>query len=377
MNKDPDAPAETTMMRIVHDAFRRDLGRARSVLTREDEPGPRQLRAIAGHLCWMMDFLESHHRLEDRGLYPAVREADPASAPLLDEMASDHEAVAEGIDAVRAVATERDVSAARLLDAVDRLSETLLPHLRREEEVAMPVVSRVLTNAQWDAVEQANLERLPATELAREGHWLIDDAEPEDRALVLGLVPPLQRAFLLYGFGCSYRRRKLACWTPNRRIPASDTVAVVVPAALDAVWEVVSDPTRVGEWSHECLACEWVDGYDRAQPGARFRGENRQGLTRWGRVCEVVRSEPYELVWRTVPTRLYPDSSEWRIRLTPDSMGTRIEQSYEIVKSSVLEPLYATLLPAHRDRRDALRRDLERIGEIAATEASQVSATQR
>lgn len=105
--------------------------------------------------------------------------------------------------------------------------------------------------------------------------------------------------------------------------------------------------------------------------------KNRQGLTRWGRVCEVVRAEPYELVWRTVPTRLYPDSSEWTIRLTPDSRGTRIEQSYEIVKSSVLEPLYATLLPAHRDRREALRRDLERIGEIAAAEASQVSATQR
>ena len=377
MNKDPDAPADTTMMRIVHDALRRDLSRARSVLEREPGPGPRQLRAIAGHLCWMMDFLDSHHRLEDHGLYPAVGEVDPSSAPLLGEMACDHEAVTEGIEAVRAAATEGVLSVAGLLDAVEQLSDTLLPHLRREEEVAMPVVARSLTNAQWDAIEQANLTGLPAAELAREGHWLIDDAEPDDRALVLGLVPPLQRAFLLYGFGYSYRRRKLACWTPNRRIPASDAVAVVVPVGLDAVWEVVSDPTRVGEWSHECVACEWVDGYDRAQPGARFRGKNRQGLTRWGRVCEVVRAEPYELVWRTVPTRLYPDSSEWTIRLTPDSRGTRIEQSYEIVKSSVLEPLYATLLPAHRDRREALRRDLERIGEIAATEASQVSATQR
>ncbi len=365
MIHDPNGPADTTMMRIVHDALRRDLRRVQQVLSGESELGSRQLSAVTGQLRWMMEFLEAHHRLEDHGLYPAVRAADPASAPLLDEMASDHQAVMAGIDAVRVAALEPDPSAGRLAEAVARLAETLLPHLRREEEVAMPVVSRAITNAEWQAIEQANLDRLPVAELAREGHWLIDDADPDDRALVLGLVPPLQRVLLLYGFGYSYRRRRLACWTPERRIPTHGAVDVLVEADVDAVWSIVSDPTRVDEWSHECVACEWVGGYDRARTGARFRGRNRHGLTRWGRLCEIVRVDPFVLVWRTVPTRLYPDSTEWTIRLTPHEGGTRIEQSYEVLKGSALEPLYATLIPAHRDRLDALRRDLDRIGRIA------------
>lgn len=103
-----------------------------------------------------------------------------------------------------------------------------------------------------------------------------------------------------------------------------------------------------------------------ARPGARFRGRNRQGWIRWGRLCEVVRAAPYELVWRTVPTRLTPDSTEWALRLTPVDGGTTIEQRYRLVMGTKLEVVYATIPPAHRDRTDALTKDLERIGALAA-----------
>jgi hypothetical protein len=62
---------------------------------------------------------------------------------------------------------------------------------------------------------------------------------------------------------------------------------------------------------------------------------------------------------------LYPDSTEWAIRLAAEPGGTRIEQTFHVVKGTKLEPLYATFLPAHCDRTDALRQDLCRIGEIA------------
>jgi len=367
---DPTAPADTAMMRIVHDALRRDLRRATHVLTEEPRPDERQVRAVADHLRWMMAFLERHHRLEDDGLYPAVRGRDPGSTAILDDMALEHRAVASAVDEVRrAASVDADRrSIGRMASSVEALSDVLLPHLAREERDAMPVVSRVLTNAEWDAIEQENLAATPVTELAREGHWLIDEADPADRTRVLGLVPPLQRAFLLYGFGLSYRRHKLACWSPSRRIPREATVAIDVDADIDAIWSIVSDPTRVGEWSHECLGADWIGGHRRSVPGARFRGRNRQGGVRWGRECEIVRCETYEIVWRTVPSWLYPDSSEWSIRLNEVQGGTRIEQSYEVLKSTYLEPLYAVVVPAHRDRGEALRRDLERIGELAGAE---------
>jgi hypothetical protein len=89
-------------------------------------------------------------------------------------------------------------------------------------------------------------------------------------------------------------------------------------------------------------------------------------------VCEVRTAEPYEFVWRTVPTTFYPDSSEWRVRLEEGDGGTRIEQSFHVLRApKVLDIAYATILPTHRDRSEALRDDLRRLGEVAA-EASAV-----
>ena len=366
MSMDPNGPADTNMMRIVHNALRRDLRRAHTALTHEPMPEHRQLAAIGGHLAWMMAFLEAHHRSEDAGIFPLARERDPSAGPLLDDLASDHVAVADAIHhVVRAAADgEREPMAV----AVDELSRVLLPHLEREEAEAMPVVASVVTDAEWRAIEQEhNLEGKSLAQLGREGHWLIDDADAEDRARVLGLVPWLPRTVLVYGFGPSYRRRRRACWSPRRReVQHEGATSVIVGADIDAVWDVVRDPTRVGEWSHDCVDGRWVGDVTEARPGARFRGRNKQGLIRWGRLCEVVRAEPFEIVWRTVPTRLYPDSTEWAIRLTPADEGTRIEQTFQVVKGTKLEPLYATLMPAHRDRTEGLRRDLQRIGETAS-----------
>lgn len=368
MPENPDAPADTTMMRIVHAALRRDLRRARTALAADPPPDHRQCTAIAEQLRWMMAFLEAHHRSEDLGLYPLVRERDPAAAALLDEMAVDHEAVATATAAVERAAERLGVDdePAPAIAAIDQLTAVLLPHLDREEQVTMPVVSRCITVGEWTAIEQEhNLDGKSVAQLGREGHWLIDGASDADRAHVLGLVPPAQRFVLLHGFGRSYRRRARACWSPRRRVQHSGSTAVVVEAPLDDVWQVVRDPTRVGEWSHECVDGAWVGTATDARPGARFRGRNRQGLVRWGRLCEVISADDHQIVWRTVPTRLYPDSTEWALRLSPVEGGTRIEQTFQVVKGTALEPLYAVMTPAHRDRTEALQRDLERIGVVA------------
>ncbi len=124
--------------------------------------------------------------------------------------------------------------------------------------------------------------------------------------------------------------------------------------------------TRVGEWSHECVSTTWIGTATATEPGARFRGRNRTGPFRWGRVCEIMTAEPYELMWRTVPTKLYPDSTEWTIRLHPADGGTRIEQTFTVVRApKVLDILYGLMIPAHRDRTAALTEDLRRLGKLA------------
>ena len=71
-----DAPADTRMMRIVHQALRRELRRAQVAMTSTPPPSSRQQHAIARHLTWMMGLLRGHHRSEDAGLYPLVRQRD-------------------------------------------------------------------------------------------------------------------------------------------------------------------------------------------------------------------------------------------------------------------------------------------------------------
>jgi uncharacterized protein YndB with AHSA1/START domain len=151
------------------------------------------------------------------------------------------------------------------------------------------------------------------------------------------------------------------------QVQKNSRVEVIVDAPVEDVWRVVADVTRTGEWSHECRTVSWVPGAGSSAPGARFRGRNRAGWARWTRTCEIVAVDaPRELVWRTVPSVLFPDSTEWRIRLEPTGRGTAITQSFRVLRAPwLLDRLYARLIPSHQDRDARLAEDLGRIGAVA------------
>jgi hemerythrin-like domain-containing protein len=224
-----DAPADTRMMGIVHSALRRDLLRARDVLAAPPPPEGRQRIALGEHVTWLMDFLHGHHSGEDAGLWPLVRSRTPAAAELLDSLEADHARIAPAAEAVDAAArayttTTTDPSRVVLVDALDRLVEVLLPHLDREVDEAMPVVSASITAREWDALEQEYFVKDKSTrELAMEGHWLLENIDAEGYRVVVHTVPPVLRFVLIHGFGPAYRRRARARWSPAA--PARSTVA--------------------------------------------------------------------------------------------------------------------------------------------------------
>ena len=151
-------------------------------------------------------------------------------------------------------------------------------------------------------------------------------------------------------------------------------VSVVVDAPPAAVWEVAGEPCRTGEWSHECTEVTFTDGARAPRVGARFRGRNRVGRSRWTRTCEIVGLEPgREISWRTIPTHLHNDSTIWTLTVEPESDSstrTRITQRYDVVKlSGLMDRLIWMFVPVHRDRRDALTADLTRIGDVARDRA--------
>ena len=159
------------------------------------------------------------------------------------------------------------------------------------------------------------------------------------------------------------------------RLRRNGTVQVVTGASPEQVWDVLADVGRAGEWSHETRVGQWLDGADSWVVGARFRGRNQQGRTRWSRVNEVlVADRPRELSWRTVPSRLYRDSTRWTYTLEPVEGGTRITQRFEVLQlHPVVDRLFYLCIPAHRDRSEALRGDLERLGQVAMAGTGQAT----
>ena len=67
--------------------------------------------------------------------------------------------------------------------------------------------------------------------------------------------------------------------------------SLVVAATADAVYDLVADLPRMGEWSPECERVTWRGGATSAVKGAQFLGHNRAGSIRWMTQGEVVTAE--------------------------------------------------------------------------------------
>ena len=59
------------------------------------------------------------------------------------------------------------------------------------------------------------------------------------------------------------------------------SVSREIAAPAEQVWAMVSDVTRMGEWSPEAEGATWLGDASGAAPGARFRGTNRHGTKTW------------------------------------------------------------------------------------------------
>jgi hypothetical protein len=156
-------------------------------------------------------------------------------------------------------------------------------------------------------------------------------------------------------------------------LPKTGVAAVETDATCAQVWHLLTDIARAGEWSHETQGGDWLEGATGPAVGARFRGRNQAGRTRWSRVNEVLEADaPHRLAWRTMPSALYRDSTQWTYELTATDRGCRITQRFEVLMiHPLLDRLFYAMIPAHRDRSAALVEDLQRLGEAAAREVPQ------
>src|SRR3954463_14903062 len=80
--------------------------------------------------------------------------------------------------------------------------------------------------------------------------------------------------------------------TVTRVEPRLIRVERTVAAKADDLWPMVSDVTRMGEWSPETTGAQWVGPSTGPALGARFKGSNQQSSRSWKTDCTVTACEP-------------------------------------------------------------------------------------
>lgn len=108
---------------------------------------------------------------------------------------------------------------------------------------------------------------------------------------------------------------------------ADVSVSREIPAPPQEVWALVSDLTRMGEWSPEATGGRWLKGATGPEVGARFKGTNEAGGKKWATTCEVVESVPGERFTFRVfvgPIKV----AIWTYTFEPADAGTLVTESW-------------------------------------------------
>ncbi|WP_281965080.1 SRPBCC family protein [Serinicoccus marinus] len=145
--------------------------------------------------------------------------------------------------------------------------------------------------------------------------------------------------------------------------PLTDEVTLHMDAPPEQVWALVSDVTRIGEFSPETVAGRWTGGSTGPEVGATFAGKvvrNGVGPTYWA-ACRVTRCEPERLFEFSVGTKTVAVNN-WGYRLQPSGGGTDVTEYYRLEPMLPLQ-IYWALLGRLRGRTNVrgMRTTLERM----------------
>jgi uncharacterized protein YndB with AHSA1/START domain len=109
-----------------------------------------------------------------------------------------------------------------------------------------------------------------------------------------------------------------------------------IAASPEAVFAAITDVTRMGEWSEECHACEWHEGFDGPALGATFDGHNRNGDHEWTSQGKVVEYEPAR-AFAFECSMFDFHYATWGYRIEPTDAGCRVtEWSDDLRPESVM-----------------------------------------
>ena len=131
------------------------------------------------------------------------------------------------------------------------------------------------------------------------------------------------------------------------------TASLEIDATPEVVWDMVSDVTRMGEWSPICAACWWDEGSGPAV-GSWFTGRNVVGETVWETRSQVLACERGKSFAFTVGEGWV----NWTYTFAPTPTGMLLTESWEFPPAglALFNKLYGEKAPRHVANRVAAAR---------------------
>ncbi|HWU21354.1 MAG TPA: SRPBCC family protein [Nocardioides sp.] len=114
--------------------------------------------------------------------------------------------------------------------------------------------------------------------------------------------------------------------------PLTGEVSLHMKASPEKVWDLVSDVTRIGEFSPETFEAAWTRDATGPAVGATFKGHvkrNGVGPTYWT-PCTVTRCVPNEVFEFAVGMSAAHAINTWGYRIQAENEGTRVTEYFRL-----------------------------------------------
>lgn len=185
---------DTQDMKIVHRVFRRESRLLMELVAAVTPGDTRRAAVLAGHFRDYRLGLKNHHEGEDELLWPPLLSRVDLGAEVILRMQRQHERIEATLASLDAAvpaweagagADERDTVVAVLADH----RAVLLEHLDDEENTLLPLAADHISETEWTSLGEHLVANTPKLTLLTLFGLVLEDADPAERALLLGVLP--------------------------------------------------------------------------------------------------------------------------------------------------------------------------------------------
>jgi len=198
-------------MRVIHRVFRRELTALPGLVRRTPEGDAARAQVVGRHAQFILTGLSIHHTGEDENLWPLLLERAAPSTELISTMQAQHERVHAYVDRAQEQLdvwrrTPSSAAGEELAATVEQLNQALFEHLDQEERDILPLAEQHVTVAEWGRLGEHGRDSMTRDELPIMFGAILEEADPQERATMLTLLPPPIRLLMRTVGARKYRR---------------------------------------------------------------------------------------------------------------------------------------------------------------------------